>query len=167
MRIILSAAMCISLGALALWCVYGRLERPEARPIEVYPYSELTKLADLVVIATLDSEKADRKQPGESELTERDLDVECLLAKFKVEATLKGTSPGETLILKHYRLDEKSEKNRVVMDGPCLASFHKSRTYLLFLNKRKDGMYQCVTGFMDPVFSVCTIEYDHWENLKR
>jgi hypothetical protein len=78
---------------------------------------------------------------------------------------LKGTHKGDQLEVFHYRMKEGAH----VANGPLLPTFHTQKmliwhnggatsitvpTYLLFLKRRKDGRYECVSGQFDSLLSV-------------
>src|SRR5262249_17525974 len=82
--------------------------------------------------------------------------------KFCVVSVLKGKHQGEKLTLFHFRERLPSEGGPLEwVNGPLLASFSeekaRKRDYLLYLKKRPDGRYECVSGQVDSLFSAWTM----------
>jgi hypothetical protein len=131
-----------------------------ARIVQPWPAAKLTEQADLIVIArptaTGDAAKSDKPPKGYDDLVGTD-------TEFKVLAVLKGKLEGEKLALFHFRHPlSKTSSQSPEVDGPGLVAFDpkaqdgRSR-YLLFLKKRKDGRYECVSGQVDPDSSVAAL----------
>lgn len=126
----------------------------DARPVGHWPYENLVREADLVVLAAAES-SADSDDPPAKEGWE----ANCVGVNttFRVLAPLKGDIQGK-LTLFHYRL----KPGVPVPNGPILASFRIAKAdardggpcYLLFLKKRADGRYEPVAGQIDSVLSV-------------
>lgn len=119
------------------------------RPIRLWSSEDLLKAADVVVIATVQNSTHDTKgheyAHGKSD-TWVDVDTD-----FGVQATLKGKNIGKRLTLRHKRY--YSEKATIeVVDGPAFVTFNaQTKTaYLLFLKQGVDGVYEPVTGQVDP-----------------
>jgi hypothetical protein len=122
------------------------------RPIEIWTYKQLFSQADVVIIAnslgTVDAPKsAKEKRKG----------LIGVNSTLKILYVIKGKPRGKKLILFHYRRDPNSQ---IKGNGALLVEF-KSKTeskegpdYLLFLKKRPDRRYECVTGQIDANLSV-------------
>jgi len=148
-----------------------------ARKVEEWSYDRLFREADLVVIAVARSFAAARQEwPEKVFAKDRFEGVETI---FHASRALKGDVP-QRIHLLHFKYTEHA---RPYEDGPGLVSFFlepisidvtrqdreegrqrepKQKRlsvtgqpeYLLFLKKRKDGLYEAVSGQRDPVFSV-------------
>ncbi|HEY5792546.1 MAG TPA: hypothetical protein VIS74_04565 [Chthoniobacterales bacterium] len=130
----------------------------QARIVPAWPFSEMEKRADLVIIGI----------PKPTEETGEKIQIEKtpfnsihppfnaigLNTPFQVEAVLKGDKKIKEIILHHYRTDAS------LPDGPSLVRFDKTNRspYLLFLSREPDGRYQAVTGQIDPAFSIRKLE---------
>ena len=138
------------------------LPKADARLIENWSYERLFREADLAVIAR----PVSIAQTGE--ITRDNLwkaEFVGVTTTFEVLARLKGRPAGKRLRVFHYRLRAGVR----IVSGPLLVSFRlRSLTvrtgggkfglgrpdYLLFLKKRKDGRYECVSGQIDPYLAV-------------
>jgi hypothetical protein len=129
-----------------------------ARPIAVRSYDQLTKEADLVVIAspTATRDTPERRNlPGFSSA----IPVIGVETTFQVAAMLKGeVNPGPTdkskpLTLHHYRLPDRAA---ALPNGPGLVAFDPKdrKQYLLFLKREADGRFCAVSGQTDPDLSI-------------
>ena len=160
----------------AIWfaIILGILLAPSttwARKVEDWSYDRLFKEADLVVIADALSFAASKKEWPEK-IFEKDR-FEGVETTFHANSVLKGEEP-LCIHLVHFKY---TDHTRPYDDGPSLVSFfmkpisidvmqqqrelkqkRQSVTskpeYLLFLKKRKDGLYEAVSGQMDPGLSV-------------
>ena len=158
-----------------------------ARKIEIWPYEELLKEADLVVIARAVSNLAtDDKWNSDVFDSDRFTAVETT---FELATVLKGKSVNSFKVL-HF---QHRNPSRPFEDGPRLVSFlvqpfsvgirpvgirrsgetkkegpktleptkRKSLMpapeYLLFLKRRNDGRFEAVSGQVDPNSSVRTL----------
>lgn len=158
-----------------------------ARKIEIWPYEELLKEADLVVIARAVSNLAtDDKWNSDVFDSDRFTAVETT---FELATVLKGKSVNSFKVL-HF---QHRNPSRPFEDGPRLVSFlvqpfsvgirpvgirrsgetkkegpktleptkRKSLMpapeYLLFLKRRTDGRFEAVSGQVDPNSSVRTL----------
>jgi hypothetical protein len=145
----------------------------EGRPVPVLSYEELFKEAELVIIAnavaSVDAGKDIQKKNEEGQ------DSVAVLTTIKVIHVVKGKHSKKKLELVHYRL----RKGASIKNGPSYVKFDTRQkkdleiiidsdskrsgsvevetpctTYLIFLKKRADGYYECVTGQTDPIYSV-------------
>ena len=160
----------------AIWfaIILGILLAPSttwARKVEDWSYDRLFKEADLVVIADALSFAASKKEWPEK-IFEKDR-FEGVETTFHANSVLKGEEP-LCIHLVHFKY---MDHTRPYNDGPSLVSFfmkpisidvmqqqrelkqkRQSVTskpeYLLFLKKRKDGLYEAVSCQMDPGLSV-------------
>jgi len=134
-----------------------------ARVIPTWTYEDLFSKSDVVVIAdplaTTDSgEESDLENPWKVRFVGVNTEV-------KIKYAIKGTEKNEKIVVTYYRLPDST----IIKNGPELA--HISLTerteasstgkkssgkpeYLLFLRKRKDGVYEPVSGLMDSSLSI-------------
>jgi hypothetical protein len=154
-----SSAPAFALLALALAAA------AEARPIGSWPYDELVKHADVVVLTRLISSSDSGDTTALGNWT--DIKFVGVNTKFTVAAVLKGEGVGKELTLLHYRQPAGSQP---IINGPMLAAFpfgeRKSKVvsgpvdreneplYLLFLKRRADGRFEPVTRQVDSDLSV-------------
>ena len=166
----------------AIWSatILGILLAPSttwARKVEDWSYDRLFKEADLVVIAhALGFATSKQEWPGK--VFEKDC-FEGVETIFHASSVLKGED-SRCIHLVHFKY---TDHTRPYNDGPSLVSFfmkpisidvmqqHREEDeqrelkqkrqsvtskpeYLLFLKKRKDGLYEAVSGQMDPGLSV-------------
>jgi hypothetical protein len=137
---------------------------PLGRLLELWPYDKLFQRADLVVIATAVS-TVDAPANIKDQAPEDHLKGVC--TTFRVAHVVKGAHRGKELTVFHYRLALKEGQG--IVNGPSLVRFHSGRLnlsypggfaslpppeYLLFLKKRPDGRFECVSGQYDPDQSV-------------
>jgi len=166
----------------AIWSatILGILLAPSttwARKVEDWSCDRLFKEADLVVIADALGFAAS-KQEWPEKIFEKDC-FEGVETIFHASSVLKGEAP-LCIHLVHFKYREHIDPFN---DGPSLVSFfmksisidvtqqHREEDgqrelkqkrqsvtskpeYLLFLKKRKDGLYEPVSGQMDPGLSV-------------
>jgi hypothetical protein len=150
------------LGLLTIAILAMSVAPANGRPIANWPYEQLLKEADLVVIASVKSTVATddrlKDNPWKAEFL-------GLNTAFSVKGVLKGKTEGDSIKVLHYKLKEGVS----IINGPLLVTFRsnsmllegKSKRaelgppdYLLFLKLRKDGRYEPVTGQIDPQLSV-------------
>ncbi len=129
-----------------------------ARAVRIWPYQELLKKSDLVVIAA-PSATIDTKEhidlpgfPGEP--------VIGVETRFTVSAVLKGDKLIKDFILRHYRTADGTNIPHVP-NGPSFVAFPHvenptsvQRTYILFLLREADGRYAPVVGQTDPELGI-------------
>jgi hypothetical protein len=154
----------------------------KARVHEVWPAAKLVERADVVVIARFISSK-DAKNGDKA--PEPFPDLVGVESTFKVLAVIKGKLERKQIVVFHFRYpktagrekgdnsiagDPDEGKLHLVsfhqtpdIDGPCLLRFESDADddpprYLMFLKKRKDGRYECVSGQVDPDVSVNKLE---------
>jgi hypothetical protein len=135
-----------------------------AREIEAWSYPKLFREAELVLIAAYDA----TVDAGDS-LTEKPPAsyLRGVFTTLNVIQVVKGKYQEKRLTLVHYRY--KLKRGTQVANGPSLATFHKDRVsvtypggsasmappeYLLFLRRRGDGRFECISGQMDAALSV-------------
>jgi hypothetical protein len=136
----------------------------EARLRDSWPSAKLAEKADVIVVAKLVSIKDAKKSdpPPKGRYQDKLVGVD---STFRVLAVLKGKHEGQQLTLFHFRW----EWNKVaafqipdIIDGPNLIAFDpmkdKEVRVLLYLKKRPDGRYECVSGQEDPDLSVARLE---------
>jgi hypothetical protein len=152
-----------------------------ARVHERWPAAKLAERADVVVIARFISTK-DAKNTDKA--PEPFPDLVGVESTFRVLAVIKGKLERKQIVVFHFRYpkaarhekgannvsrDADEVKARLVsfrqtpdIDGPCLLRFEPDPDdpprYLMFLKKRKDGRYECVSGQVDPNVSVNKLE---------
>jgi hypothetical protein len=157
-----------------------------ARVRESWPSSKLIEKADVIVIARLiasaDAKTSDKPPKGFDELIGVD-------STFKVLGVIKGKVEKQEFVLFHFRSppDVKNDDKRgklttegekqltevaltqsPYIDLPGLVGFDprmdKKIRYLMFLKKRPDGRYECVSGQVDPNVSISKLdgESDDW-----
>lgn len=136
------------------------------RPVKQWPYNELFKEADVILIlspqSVRDAVDKDGAIPPQEYLT-------GVVTTLKVLHVIKGEYKEQTIDLVHFRYKE----GRAVINGPGLVSFQigpqtisgKSWSggyqpdYMVFLKKGKNGRYEFVTGSFDSDGSVKQV---HW-----
>jgi len=131
-------------ATLALLLLSITMNAARARPIGLWPYDQLLKEADLVVLAAAGA-SADAEDTPDNPWKQMSVGVNTTL---DVKATLKGDRPAGKLVVLHYRLKELSPPN-----GPMLVDFRPG-DYLLFLKRRADGRFEPAAGMTDPALSV-------------
>jgi hypothetical protein len=146
---------------------------------EVWASSKLLEKADLVVIARLTSTRDSPNSDKPPALFPNLVGVD---STFHVLAVLKGKARKKELVLFHFRYRTEKDKRKPTgsgvsprpemvrlvslqtpeIDGPGLLDFGTRRSkearYLLFLKKRRDGRYECVSGQIDPDVSVSGLD---------
>ncbi len=144
-----------------------------ARIVEDWPSSKLAEKADVIAIARVVSVQYAKKF---DKLPEPYNELVGIETKFKILATIKGKVEKEELILFHYlpadaikdrKGSNTSKPNKLLisqtpdLNGPSLVRFDrkkdKTKRFLLFLKKRSDGRFECVSGQIDPDISVNTL----------
>ncbi|MGV3721600.1 MAG: hypothetical protein ACO1SX_11880 [Actinomycetota bacterium] len=144
------------LAALAVTVVY--LLPAHARPVAFRNYDQLTREADLVVIA---SPTATRDTPERRDLPgiSPAIPVIGVETTFQVAAMLKGevnlgpTDKSKPLTLHHYRLPDNSV---ISPNGPSLVVFNPKdrKQFLMFLKREADGRFSALSGQTDPELSI-------------
>jgi hypothetical protein len=147
-------------------------------PIETWPYEKLVKQSELIIIARATSVR-DAK-PGDSVVPGRDYLVGVITA-FRVDCVLKGEYTQKELEVVHFRYKEGAR----IQNGPFLVSFKakpidpktdiaeelpalmKDPEYLIFLRKRSDGRWECVSGIntLLSVKKVTRLDFETGEAL--
>lgn len=125
------------------------------RPSSVLPYDELTRQADLIVIAT----PVDVRDTGQNttipgmQLANGPAPAVGMETTFEVVAVLKGDADRKKVVLYHLREVKGQE---ITENGPGLVSFDpkQKKRYLLFLKHEKDDRYSPATGQLDPADTV-------------
>lgn len=119
------------------------------------PYDELTRQADLIVIATPLSVRDTGQKTTIPGIRRGNDPVPAIGMEttFDVVAVLKGDSGGKKIVLYHLR---EENPPKVSANGPALASFDpgKKKRYLLFLKHEKDDQYSPAAGQLDPADTV-------------
>ena len=119
---------------------------------------ELKAKSDLVVIAAL---IATRDTGVRTEINDLQppFPVVELNTEFKVSSILKGTLPGETFVLRHYRLDTDRLRGGVANGVHPLdfASPGRQMEYLLFLKRDASGIFVPISGHIFPGDSVFSL----------
>jgi hypothetical protein len=129
-----------------------------------WSYGDLFKSADLVLIADArdvrDAGGAVKDTPPREGLI-------GILSTFDVTHVIKGTHKESKLVVFHYRFDERIRNK--IGNGPRLVLFRVNSTaieyrggkvslgpgrYMLFLKRRGDCRYECVSGQYDAYDSV-------------
>jgi hypothetical protein len=132
----------------------------QGRQVPDWPNELLFKTADLVVVA-----KVQAVEDATDKVADKPDDHYVgVLTTFQVEYVIKGEHKDKELAVYHYRLKEGVH----IANGPMLVSFQTKTMsirysrgdypfkpeYMLFLKRRSDSRYECVSGQDDPVFSV-------------
>jgi hypothetical protein len=138
-----------------------------ARQLEDWPYLKLHKHADVVAVttfhSTVEAGKTISEKPPRNYLL-------GMLTTLKVLHVVKGDIKEKELVVVHYRLDRK-KRPELPGNGPLLIYFRGKnvtlsyeggfatidKVYLVFLKKRNDGRFECVSGQIDPRLSVRSI----------
>jgi hypothetical protein len=139
------------------------------RPIEDWPFDKLFKHSDVVVIATFQSSKRCGKDIKDKPPADY---LDGVITTLDIKHVVKGDHKGKQIEVFHYRLDDSKDRP-LIINGPLLASFHKSSSdlkvgksasvalgppvYMIFLKKRTDGKYECISGQFDSELSVMQI----------
>jgi len=131
-----------------------------ARPVKIMSYAEMFKESDLVIIGVFASERADG-EPIDGDFEGLEKFIEGVTTKLRVLCVLKGEVVGGEATVRHHRM--RQEDHRLlpgggITNGPTFAVFHAGDDYMLFLKKRSDGRYACVTGPSDLAFAVKRLE---------
>jgi hypothetical protein len=121
--------------------------RAHSREIPSWSADELFARADLVVVGKSASTSDAGQELADNELA-RDY-LKPVLTRLDIVHVLKGKTSGGQLGILHQRFDT----TRKILNGPKLMEFHKDETYLLFLRKRGDALYEPVTGQFDTALS--------------
>ena len=166
-KFLLATAICALLGPSTTY----------ARKVDDWSYDRLFKEAELVVIAHVQGFSAS-KQEWREKVFDKDR-FEGVETIFGASSVLKGEAP-LCIHLVHFQYTETALSYN---NGPTLVSFFRNPVsldvtqrngeegerrelkpkrqslvskpeYLLFLKIRKDGLYEAVSGQMDPNFSV-------------
>ncbi len=134
------------------------------RQIDDWPYEKLAKEADLILVAKAIS--TDDAAADVADKPPRDYLV-GVISSFQVKYVIKGALQTKKISVFHYRLNLK--EGQEIGDGPLLVSFQAKESrvrrewgttvlappeYMMFLKKRNDGRYECVSGQFDPSLSV-------------
>jgi len=136
-----------------------------------WDYENLTKQADLIVIASYaKSKKTDKSEPTsigiakgmkvtESSITfdTNPLMGKVNLAEFKVQTVLKGKIKDDSLVVKHLRIPEGLNEKRKAfyyIRGPRFIKLKANTSYIMFLKKDKDGSWIPLSGQTDPWLSI-------------
>jgi hypothetical protein len=149
------------LSSVSLLLVFGA---SRARQIEDWPYDKLFKHADVVVIAKALTVRDAKEEDGVVPPDGSGDVLVGVVTRFQVLRVVQGEHKEKELDLVHFR----SKQGITVDNGPTLVSFHTKKTqisgkdwaaslpseYLLFLKKRQDGRFECVSGQYDPALSV-------------
>lgn len=130
-----------------------------ARPVRGWSTAELWAKADLVVIATAKSTQDAENQRFDHPQDDTWVAVETV---FDAQASLKGGLKEKTLTLRHLRYYNK-QAEVTVRDGPAFVEFdvHKKNSYLMFLKRGTDGLYEPLTGQTDPYQSFIMLQPYH------
>ncbi len=144
---------------IAVWIPLACVGDAPGRIIVYWPYSKLMNKSDLVVIVQVVSVEDARKSDKPPKDYEDDfIGVDTTL---RVLSVLKGKHQDKEIILFHFRQRPPKEPGPTIeVDGPLLLSFggkkkeDKDGEYLLYLKKRADGRYECVSGQVDPILSL-------------
>jgi hypothetical protein len=121
-----------------------------ARPVRIWSMADLTKEADVIVIARPTEVKRSAERFAQDNLNGA---VEGVVTSFQVEVVLKGEAADKPLELYHFVW---TKADVPVVNGPMLVSFEVKRDgprHLLFLKKRAGGGYEALSGQMDPIDS--------------
>jgi len=150
MRVVILAILAILAGA---------PRQTEGQIGYLWTHGELLQKADLAVIAecleTVDTGRV-RSHPS---LTPP-LPVHELQTTFRVAAVLKGSgveAVGAEVRLRHYRYTAEVAKGGLVNVGSHLG-LRPSHSYLLFLVRRPDGVFEPLSGHTFPEDSVYRLE---------
>jgi hypothetical protein len=136
----------------------------DAREIQLFPFRELDRMADIIVVARPLSAKDTAEQTILPHIGP-DVHVVGLSSEFEISFVLKGDNSLKKLIVHHYRLADADER---MNNGPCLAAFDpkESTRYLLFLQREPDGRYAAMDQ-VDPVCnSILALKGAGWDKMK-
>jgi ankyrin repeat protein len=136
----------------------------DAREIQLFPFRELDRMADIIVVARPLSAKDTAEQTILPHIGP-DVHVVGLSSEFEVSFVLKGDNSLKKLVVHHYRLADAHE---LMMNGPLLAAFDpkESTRYLLFLQREPDGRYAPMDQ-VDPVCnSILALKGLGWDKMK-
>ena len=146
-----SVRVCVAaLGPLFL----GLALPASARPFRVWYADELAQKADVIVMATVLSNRDDHDFSKEAHKPD---DLVTVLTTFGVDAVLKGDVPGtirskegQEIEVAHQRYFDPQSNIRII-DGASLTQFdaEKHPRILLFLQKTTSGRFMPLTGGYD------------------
>ena len=138
----------------------------------LWTYDELLQKADVVVVAKCTTTVDTGRQTNHPELAPA-LPVVEIRTTFRVKATFKADGQagvGANVSLRHYRLDmERWRKDHPPEPGkppPGLVNaggqlgMLEGRSYLLFLKKSVDGVYEPLSGHTFPNDSVYLLDHE-------
>jgi hypothetical protein len=126
-----------------------------ARIHAFWPYDKLTKMADLIVIATPVSVQDAAERTTFPDIVQTDTNnvrrpVPAIAVEttFAILSVLKGNTSTNTFVLHHLRKLE----NEPLFNGPGLVTFdpEDKKRFLLFLKRQADGRYAPLTGQTNP-----------------
>jgi hypothetical protein len=125
----------------------------------LWSYGELLQKADLVVIGECQGTSDTGRHRPHPELRPASL-VRELRTTFRVSAVVKGGTAvpiGSEMAVRHYRWEEEVLKRGLVNGGFWLR-LETHRSYLLFLRRAADGVYEPLSGHTFPNDSVFLLD---------
>jgi len=131
-----------------------------ARPYIAMNYAAMLQKSDVAVIGVFVSERADR-DPIDAEMKSLEKYVEGVTTKLRVVCVLKGEVKSGEVAVRHHRMRREEQRSMVgggLGNGPMLAAIQAENDYIVFLRKRADGRFECVSGHMDSACSVKRLE---------
>lgn len=127
----------------------------------VWTYEDLRTGADVVVVATPISTRT----AGQTELSglEPPLPVVELRTRFRLLSTLKGQIAGDTIELRHFKLDESRLPGGCLNCGGFGDLFSSSAgsprcDYLMYLHRSATGAFEPVSGQVFPLASIFSMQ---------
>lgn len=121
----------------------------QGRPVQILSYQEMFDRADLVAIALPTAVRDTTERTVIPHLSPPNPAI-GIETEFLVQTLIKGgNSPGNRIVLHHYRHADPAVKYR---NGPDLVLFNleNQEPYLLFLKKEADGRFAPINGQTDP-----------------
>jgi hypothetical protein len=162
----------ITAGLICGLVVSGSTPDAAAQIGYLWTYDELLQKAHVVVIARCLATLDTGTTASHPELSSALPSVE-MHTKFRLEAILKTSSqhpagPGTEFRLRHFRLDMERWRREHppepgmpppgLVGGISALALLEGRSYLLFLTKRADGLYEPLSGFTFPADSVILLD---------
>ena len=146
-------------GYVVIWLLLLQLGGRAGQIGYLWSFDDLRSKSDLVVIAAVVATRDTGIRTVINEL-QPPFPVVELNTQFKIVSVVKGTSSGEMLVLRHYRLDTDRLRGGVVNAARPLdfTTNGSAIEYLLFLKRDAGEIFVPTSGQVfpgDSVFALC------------
>ena len=146
-------------GYVVIWLLLLQLGGRAGQIGYLWSFDDLRSKSDLVVIAAVVATRDTGIRTVINEL-QPPFPVVELNTQFKIVSVVKGTSSGEMLVLRHYRLDTDQLRGGVVNAARPLdfTTNGSAIEYLLFLKRDAGEIFVPTSGQVfpgDSVFALC------------